>query len=99
MSNAGNTDNDRWQIAAASHAELSARTLQRLLYDSWRVTSYSGLQQRGHSVAQDLIPRLDIDAAGVGEAEAPAMTPHHFRGASPGTFCTACLKSLILLNR
>lgn len=95
-----NTDNDRWQIAAASHAELSARTLQRLLYDSWRVTSYSGLQQRGHSVAQDLIPRLDIDAAGVGEAEAPAMTPHHFpRGASPGTFCTACLKSLILLNR
>lgn len=35
----------------------------------------------GHSVAQDLIPRLDdIDAAGVGEtAEAPAMTPpHHF---------------------
>lgn len=63
-----NTDNDRWQIAAASHAELSARALQRLLYDSWRVTSYSGLQQRGHSVAQDLIPRLDIDAAGVGEA-------------------------------
>ncbi|MGK4733932.1 hypothetical protein, partial [Salmonella enterica] len=48
------TDNDRWQIAASSHAELSARTLQRLLYDSCRFTSYSGLQQRGHSVAQDL---------------------------------------------
>ncbi|ECE8652644.1 exodeoxyribonuclease V subunit beta [Salmonella enterica subsp. enterica] len=92
----GNTDNDRWQIAAASHAELSARTLQRLLYDSWRVTSYSGLQQRGHSVAQDLIPRLDIDAAGVGEAaEAPAMTPHHFpRGASPGTFLHSLFEEL-----
>ncbi len=91
-----NTDNDRWQIAAASHAELSARTLQRLLYDSWRVTSYSGLQQRGHSVAQDLIPRLDIDAAGVGEAaEAPAMTPHHFpRGASPGTFLHSLFEEL-----
>ncbi len=92
----GSTDNDRWQIAAASHAELSARTLQRLLYDSWRVTSYSGLQQRGHSVAQDLIPRLDIDAAGVGEAaEAPAMTPHHFpRGASPGTFLHSLFEEL-----
>ncbi|QUJ08689.1 hypothetical protein KCP77_06640 [Salmonella enterica subsp. enterica] len=26
----------------------------------WRVTSYSGLQQRGHSVAQDLIPRSTL---------------------------------------
>ncbi|UMX59079.1 hypothetical protein MJ391_22900 [Escherichia coli] len=31
------------------HAELNAKTLQRLPGDNWRVTSYSGLQQRGFS--------------------------------------------------
>ncbi|STG49794.1 exonuclease V subunit beta [Escherichia coli] len=57
-------------------AELNARTLQRLPGDNWRVTSYSGLQQRGHGIAQDLMPRLDVDAAGVvSVVEEPTLTP------------------------
>jgi hypothetical protein len=36
------------------------------------VTSYSGLQQHGQSAAQDLLPRLDVDAAGVGEVAVEA---------------------------
>jgi exodeoxyribonuclease V beta subunit len=35
----------------------------RTIADDWRVTSYSGLQQHGQSIAQDLMP-LDVDAAG-----------------------------------
>ncbi|WP_312628521.1 exodeoxyribonuclease V subunit beta [Scandinavium sp.] len=78
----------RWQALTPEMPELRAREMQRRINDDWRVTSYSGLQQRGHSVAQDLLPRLDIDAAGVAEAiEDAELTPHHFpRGASPGTF-------------
>ncbi|MDR2216751.1 MAG: exodeoxyribonuclease V subunit beta [Yokenella regensburgei] len=81
-------DNHRWQAPQAELPELHAREVRRRMIDDWRVTSYSGLQQRGHSVAQDLLPRLDIDAAGVGEVlEEPELTPHQFpRGASPGTF-------------
>ncbi len=69
---------------------LSARELQRRIADDWRVTSYSGLQQHGFSGGQDLLPRLDVDAAGVGEVvEEPQLTPHQFpRGAAPGTFPT-----------
>lgn len=78
----------RWQAIAPEMPELRAREMRRRIIDDWRVTSYSGLQQRGHSVAQDLLPRLDIDAAGVaGDVDEPELTPHHFpRGASPGTF-------------
>ncbi len=38
------------------------------------------------SFAQDLMPRLDVDAAGVvSVVEEPTLTPHQFpRGASPG---------------
>ncbi|WP_204578469.1 exodeoxyribonuclease V subunit beta [Citrobacter cronae] len=84
----GQPDGERWQVAQPVSATLSARTLQRPSGDGWRVTSYSGLQQRGHGIAQDLIPRLDVDAAGVGEVIAESgLTPHQFpRGASPGTF-------------
>lgn len=81
-------DRGRWQANTPELPELRAREMQRRIVDDWRVTSYSGLQQRGHSVAQDLLPRLDIDAAGVhSDNDEPELTPHHFpRGASPGTF-------------
>ncbi|MEG2225688.1 MAG: exodeoxyribonuclease V subunit beta [Citrobacter sp.] len=89
-------DGERWQVAQAVSCELSAKILQRTPGDSWRVTSYSGLQQRGHGIAQDLIPRLDIDAAGVGEViEESGLTPHQFpRGASPGTFLHSLFEDL-----
>lgn len=81
---------------AESEAALSVRHVLRTPGDSWRVTSYSGLQQRGHGIAQDLMPRLDIDAAGVGEVvDAPELTPHQFpRGASPGTFLHSLFEDL-----
>ena len=89
-------DGEPWQVAQAVSSELSAKILQRKPGDSWRVTSYSGLQQRGQGIAQDLIPRLDIDAAGVGEViEESELTPHQFpRGASPGTFLHSLFEDL-----
>ncbi|QPB31487.1 exodeoxyribonuclease V subunit beta [Citrobacter amalonaticus] len=80
----------------ASEASLNARRVQRTPGDNWRVTSYSGLHQRGHGIAQDLMPRLDIDATGVGEVvEEPELTPHQFpRGASPGTFLHSLFEDL-----
>ncbi|EPK0919443.1 exodeoxyribonuclease V subunit beta, partial [Klebsiella quasipneumoniae] len=63
----GELDLTPWQAPAASIPPLSARELQRRIADDWRVTSYSGLQQHGFSGGQDLLPRLDVDAAGVGE--------------------------------
>ena len=89
-------DTERWLSAEESREPLSARTLPRLPGDNWRVTSYSGLQQRGHGIAQDLIPRLDVDAAGVGEAIVESgLTPHQFpRGASPGTFLHSLFEAL-----
>lgn len=80
----------------AGEASLNARRVRRTPGDNWRVTSYSGLQQRGHGIAQDLMPRLDIDAAGVGEVVAePELTPHQFpRGASPGTFLHSLFEDL-----
>ncbi|HDS4604992.1 TPA: exodeoxyribonuclease V subunit beta [Citrobacter freundii] len=89
-------DGEPWQVAQSVSRELSAKILQRTPGDSWRVTSYSGLQQRGHGIAQDLIPRLDIDAAGVGEViEESGLTPHQFpRGASPGTFLHSLFENL-----
>ena len=89
-------DGERWQVAQPASSTLNAKILQRTPGDSWRVTSYSGLQQRGHGIAQDLIPRLDIDAAGVGEViEESGLTPHQFpRGASPGTFLHSLFEDL-----
>lgn len=92
----GQPDGERWQVAQPGSSTLSARTLQRTPGDGWRVTSYSGLQQRGHGIAQDLIPRLDVDAAGVGEVIVESgLTPHQFpRGASPGTFLHSLFEDL-----
>lgn len=90
-----------WQAPQAALPPLSARLLARSVTDDWRVTSYSGLQQNGHSAAQDLLPRLDVDAAGVGEvAEEPQLTPHQFPAARRrGRFSTVCSKISILPSR
>lgn len=89
-------DDARWQAVQPEMPELAARQVLRRVVDDWRVTSYSGLQQRGHSVAQDLLPRIDIDASGAADAPTePEMTPHHFpRGASPGTFLHSLFEDL-----
>jgi exodeoxyribonuclease V beta subunit len=77
-----------WQPVSAALPELSARVMKRQVADNWRVTSYSGLQQHGSSQVLDLLPRLDVDAAGVAPVQSePSLTPHTFpRGAGPGTF-------------
>ncbi|MDU7257380.1 MAG: exodeoxyribonuclease V subunit beta [Escherichia coli] len=56
----------------------------------------SALGRRGHGIAQDLMPRLDVDAAGVvSVVEEPTLTPHQFpRGASPGTFLHSLFEDL-----
>ncbi|HHS9537887.1 TPA: exodeoxyribonuclease V subunit beta [Klebsiella quasipneumoniae subsp. quasipneumoniae] len=92
----GELDLTPWQAPAASIPPLSARELQRRIADDWRVTSYSGLQQHGFSGGQDLLPRLDVDAAGVGEVVGdPQLTPHQFpRGAAPGTFLHSLFEEL-----
>lgn len=89
-------DNSRWQMPEPLTPDLGVRRLTRAVQDEWRVTSYSGLQQHGQSVAQDLMPKLDIDAAGVGETVSqPVLTPHQFpRGASPGTFLHGLFESI-----
>lgn len=89
-------DNSRWQMPEQPVDDLNARQIQRTLADDWRVTSYSGLQQHGQSIAQDLMPKLDVDAAGVGDVlPEPALTPHQFpRGASPGTFLHSLFEEL-----
>lgn len=89
-------DNSRWQMPEQPVADLNARQIQRTLADDWRVTSYSGLQQHGQSIAQDLMPKLDVDAAGVGDVlPEPVLTPHQFpRGASPGTFLHSLFEEL-----
>lgn len=90
----GELDLTPWQAPAATIPRLSARELQRRIADDWRVTSYSGLQQHGFSGGQDLLPRLDVDAAGVGEVvEEPQLTPHQSARARRGPSCTACLRS------
>ncbi|QHM74357.1 RecBCD enzyme subunit RecB [Mixta theicola] len=85
-----------WQPEGEGLPELTCPAISRQLQDHWRVTSYSGLQQHGPSVALDLTPRFDIDAAGeTAEVVAPALTPHAFpRGASPGTFLHGLFETL-----
>ncbi|HCB0565390.1 TPA: exodeoxyribonuclease V subunit beta [Klebsiella pneumoniae] len=94
----GELDITPWQAPAATIPRLSARELQRRIADDWRVTSYSGLQQHGFSGGQDLLPRLDVDAAGAGVGEVveePQLTPHQFpRGAAPGTFLHSLFEEL-----
>lgn len=87
---------DRWEMPQAMMPALSVREVMRRVADDWRVTSYSGLQQRAHGIAQDLLPRLDIDAAGEREPQSePVLTPHQFpRGASPGTFLHSLFEDL-----
>lgn len=90
------TEEQRWQPDRPELAELRARHIERQLRDGWRVTSYSGLQQHGSSGAQDLVPRLDIEAIGERqEGDETQLTPHTFpRGASPGTFLHSLFETL-----
>ncbi|MGK9175150.1 exodeoxyribonuclease V subunit beta [Yokenella regensburgei] len=89
-------DNLRWETPENGALTLQARQVQRVVADDWRVTSYSGLQQRAHGIAQDLLPRLDVDAAGERESLAETgLTAHQFpRGASPGTFLHGLFEDL-----
>lgn len=89
-------DVEPWQMPQISMPELSVRDVMRRVVDDWRVTSYSGLSQRAHGLAQELLPRLDIDAAGERVAQTePVLTPHQFpRGASPGTFLHSLFEGL-----
>ncbi|EIC84253.1 exodeoxyribonuclease V subunit beta [Serratia sp. M24T3] len=81
-------DSTLWIPPELKKPQLAAAHLTRTLADFWRVTSYSGLQQHGSALAQDLLPKLDVDAAGEQPQDSePQMTAHSFpRGASPGTF-------------
>lgn len=86
-------DDRPWQAAAGEPDELTANVSKRQRTDNWRVTSYSGLQQHGAAAAQELFPRLDIDARLEGNAASPSdtegqvLSPHTFpKGAGPGTF-------------
>ncbi|BDH44753.1 RecBCD enzyme subunit RecB [Salmonella enterica subsp. enterica serovar Choleraesuis] len=84
------TPAEPWQPQEDLLPDLAARTPERIVDDQWRVTSYSGLQQHGKTgtLAQDLLPRFDIDAAEGGEQpQEQALSPYDFpRGAGPGTF-------------
>lgn len=94
--NAKTPDTSPWTPGAPPAKSLQSEQVGRLLRDDWRVTSYSGLQQHGHSVTFDLLPRLDVDAAGEAQRElAGQLTPHTFpRGAAPGTFLHALFEEL-----
>ncbi len=87
---------ETWRDGLADDLALSSRDVTRGLADTWRVTSYSGLQQHSHSTLLDAMPSFDIDAAGEeGSAEEAALTPHHFpRGAAPGTFLHGLFESI-----
>ncbi|PWC14908.1 exodeoxyribonuclease V subunit beta [Brenneria roseae subsp. americana] len=89
-------DEQPWRPDEPAQVTLQARRNERVWRNGWRVTSYSGLQQHGSSVAQDLIPRLDIEAMGERQEEQETwFTPHTFpRGASPGTFLHGLFETL-----
>ncbi|WP_338577406.1 exodeoxyribonuclease V subunit beta [Erwinia sp. E_sp_W01_1] len=93
---AGAPDTTPWRPQQAAEQTLTSQQITRSLRDEWRVTSYSGLQQHGHSAAFDLLPRLDVDAAGESQAQRVAeLTPHSFpRGAAPGTFLHSLFEGL-----
>lgn len=91
-------DAERWQEAVTADGQLTARSVTRPLVESWRVTSYSGLQQHGNQRLLDVMPSFDIEAAGEDLQEDDSettLTPHHFpRGAVPGTFLHELFESL-----
>lgn len=89
-------DNTPWQPIITAQPELNVRYLTRPVADNWRVTSYSGLQQRGGHSLRELMPRLDVDATGdIDIQEPPSLTAHTFpRGASPGTFLHSLFENI-----
>lgn len=89
-------DNTPWQPIVTIPPELAVRCLTRSVADNWRITSYSGLQQRGGHSLLELMPRLDIDAKGDTVAEEHhLLTVHTFpRGASPGTFLHSLFENI-----
>ena len=93
---AAEPESESWRPDRDFYQELNSPQVIRSLYDEWRVTSYSGLQQHGNSAAFELLPRLDVDAAGEAQSQtALQLTPHTFpRGAAPGTFLHALFETL-----
>ncbi|WP_147199626.1 exodeoxyribonuclease V subunit beta [Pantoea sp. CCBC3-3-1] len=89
-------ESESWRPEQDFYEELNSLQVTRSLHDEWRVTSYSGLQQHGHSAAFELLPRLDVDAAGEAQSQtALQLTPHTFpRGAAPGTFLHGLFEAL-----
>ena len=89
-------DEQPWLPQTPELSELAAKGFSRQVQDFWRVTSYTGLQQHGVGLMQDLLPRLDVDAAGEQAQDSePALTPHTFpRGATPGTFLHSLFETL-----
>ncbi|WP_127957426.1 exodeoxyribonuclease V subunit beta [Serratia microhaemolytica] len=77
-----------WQPPAPAASLLAARLFARQREQSWRVTSYSGLQQQSGHRTQGLLPRLDAEVLDDQlPSEAEQLTVHTFpRGAAPGTF-------------
>lgn len=90
------TQSHSWQPLSATDQQLSYRQVTRVLRDDWRVTSYSALQQHSPMLAQDLLPRFDVDAAGErAPSEGEEYTPHRFpRGAAPGTFLHSLFENI-----
>lgn len=84
-----------WQPQTTAMVALAAKHFSRRMQDFWRVTSYTELQQ-GAAGMQELLPRLDVDAAGERASEPAAqLTPHTFpRGAAPGTFLHSLFETL-----
>ncbi|WLS79769.1 exodeoxyribonuclease V subunit beta [Erwinia pyri] len=93
---AGTPESTPWQVVRESEQTLTSQQITRALRDEWRVTSYSGLQQHGHAMTLDLLPRLDVDAAGESQPQQMSeLTPHTFpRGAAPGTFLHGLFEDL-----
>lgn len=89
-------DEQVWQPQWVTTAALAAKQFSRRMQDFWRVTSYTGLQQKGSGSRQDLLPRLDVDAVGEPALDkVPELTPHTFpRGAAPGTFLHSLFETL-----
>ncbi|QBH95613.1 exodeoxyribonuclease V subunit beta [Limnobaculum zhutongyuii] len=85
-----------WQDNQLQPELLTARIFTGQRQNSWRVTSYSGLQQQGASHHYDLLPRFDTDAAGEkGESAQLLLSPHTFpKGAAPGTFLHDLLENV-----
>ncbi|SFN09370.1 DNA helicase/exodeoxyribonuclease V, beta subunit [Izhakiella capsodis] len=86
-----------WLPDEVETSRLVSPSVGRALFDRWRVTSYTGLLQYGQVHTLELLPRLDMDAAGEGGTAVgqPTLTPHSFpRGAAPGTFLHALFEQL-----